>query len=362
MLKHNTLKSGVYILRFPNGDYYGGRATNFQARWGSHFCYLRAGEHHNLHVQRVFTKYGDFIPEVVSFIADRLARKQAEQAWLDEYYGKAGCLNIDPSAEGDFGGTIWITDGTKNQRLLPEAAAPLLESGTWQTGKTLKPGTVYKNKGQPLTPAQIAGNKVAGEKRKGRVRSPEAIAKTAVGNRGRKNTPKGLANLQAAGEKRRGQKRDPEVVAQIAEKHRGNRHTDEAKAKMSEAKRGKPFIRSESGQASYREKRAGRVWAHNGEEELQLPAGEVDSYLGRGWVVGRKKRKPLSEEALANIRAAGEKRRGRKRDPEVIARIWEGNKKTKNSPEATERRIRKAQERVALLIGEEHAVLGALTE
>lgn len=117
-------------------------------------------------------------------------------------------------------GRVWITDGSKNQRLFLADAAPLLDSGLWRPGKTLKPGTVYKNKGHPQTAAQIAANKAGADKRRGRPRSQEAIKKTAEGNRGRKNSPDGLANLRAAGEKRRGRKRDPEVVARIQETKR----------------------------------------------------------------------------------------------------------------------------------------------
>lgn len=114
-------------------------------------------------------------------------------------------------------GRVWITDGTKNQRLFPDVAAPFLESGTWQPGKTLKPGTVYKNKGRAPTPEQLEAWQAGADKRKGRARSQEAVEKTAAANKGRKNGPEALENMKAAGLLRRGRKRDLDVVARIQE-------------------------------------------------------------------------------------------------------------------------------------------------
>lgn len=54
------IKSGIYaILNLLNGKRYVGSAVNLEGRWRKHFCALRKGTHHNIHLQRAFQKYGE---------------------------------------------------------------------------------------------------------------------------------------------------------------------------------------------------------------------------------------------------------------------------------------------------------------
>lgn len=52
-------KSGIYrIVNSENGKMYIGSAVDLSGRKRSHFSTLRKGEHHNMHLQRAFNKYG----------------------------------------------------------------------------------------------------------------------------------------------------------------------------------------------------------------------------------------------------------------------------------------------------------------
>lgn len=52
-------RSGVYaITNAVNGKRYIGSAVNFHARWGKHLSQFRRGVHHNVRLQRAWSKYG----------------------------------------------------------------------------------------------------------------------------------------------------------------------------------------------------------------------------------------------------------------------------------------------------------------
>ena len=93
---------GLYLIRFSDTHYYGGRAVNFRARWRRHLNSLEAGTHHP-YIQNVWNKYGRFEPEVLEVIPDIEDMKKAEQVWLDENYGEPGCLNSNPFCHGGNG-------------------------------------------------------------------------------------------------------------------------------------------------------------------------------------------------------------------------------------------------------------------
>jgi len=102
MLPNDTpTTGGLYLLRFPNGDYYGGRSQNIRSRCHLHSSQLRNGTHANPWMQRVYDKYGQPAIEVLSAIPQKEARVLAEQAWLDENVGRPGCLNLSRSADSN---------------------------------------------------------------------------------------------------------------------------------------------------------------------------------------------------------------------------------------------------------------------
>lgn len=103
MPSHSTLPEtcgGLYIIWLSDTHYYGGRTSNFKGRCGKHLRLLEEGRHVNAHAQHVFNLYRRFDVEILEVIDDKAARIPAEQAWLDEHWGKPGCLNLSKKADG----------------------------------------------------------------------------------------------------------------------------------------------------------------------------------------------------------------------------------------------------------------------
>lgn len=99
MLHKDTRKSGLYILHFPSGHYYGGRSHNIRQRWHLHTSQLRRGVHPNRWMQHVYDKYGPPTVDVLLLIASSDGRVRAEQAWLDVHVGEPWCVNVSKSAD-----------------------------------------------------------------------------------------------------------------------------------------------------------------------------------------------------------------------------------------------------------------------
>ncbi len=91
---------GIYLIRLSDKHYYGGRSRNIQGRASTHLAKLQEGTHGNLHMQRVFDNYGIFQVEVLKEVSSVEEQISTEQEWLDENFGKPGCLNISLSATG----------------------------------------------------------------------------------------------------------------------------------------------------------------------------------------------------------------------------------------------------------------------
>jgi hypothetical protein len=105
MLTQSTppLGGGLYVIWLSDTHYYGGRAVSFLARWRRHLRRLRRGDHPNAHMQSVFNLHGRFDPEIITSCSGHEAQVEVEQAWLDEHYGKTGCLNMNPYTHGGNG-------------------------------------------------------------------------------------------------------------------------------------------------------------------------------------------------------------------------------------------------------------------
>lgn len=91
---------GLYLLWLSDSHYYGGRARCFNERWQGHLKALRQGRHCNLWMQRLYNIHGMFEPEVCLELPTGGDHQAAEQAWIDENYGKPGCVNLSRAADG----------------------------------------------------------------------------------------------------------------------------------------------------------------------------------------------------------------------------------------------------------------------
>jgi len=107
--------SGIYkISCVANGKYYYGSAVWIDRRCGAHRTFLRYNKHINPIMQSVWNKHGErsflFELECECSLEDLLP---LEQAYLDEYWGKPGCMNIAKFATGGMAGLKW----TESQKL-----------------------------------------------------------------------------------------------------------------------------------------------------------------------------------------------------------------------------------------------------
>ena len=100
--------SGIYrIVCVKNGRYYFGSSKDIQKRWSWHRYALRRGNHHNIHLQRTYDKYGEeeFRFELVEMVSkDKLV--SVEQLYLVEHVGKSNCFNIATNANGGVGNVL----------------------------------------------------------------------------------------------------------------------------------------------------------------------------------------------------------------------------------------------------------------
>ena len=105
--------SGVYqILCIPTGKLYVGSAVDLRQRWEQHRHRLRRGNHHNIHLQNAWDKYGEarFEFSVLEFV-DPSDLLRAEEARID----RTGC------ADRNIGFNIYETAGSEPQGILPRA-------------------------------------------------------------------------------------------------------------------------------------------------------------------------------------------------------------------------------------------------
>lgn len=95
--------SGIYkIICTANGKIYVGSAKNLRERWRKHRIMLRKGDHHSIHLQNAWNKYGElaFTFEVIELVMP-WSRIDREQYWLDKLkpYNKKNGFNIAKNAE-----------------------------------------------------------------------------------------------------------------------------------------------------------------------------------------------------------------------------------------------------------------------
>lgn len=97
--------SGIYaVLNLLNGKRYIGSAVNLERRWRCHFCALRRGNHHNIHLQRAFRKYGEaaFGWIVLEYVGDLETLELRENLYLGIFPSKLK-YNMCPAAGSSLG-------------------------------------------------------------------------------------------------------------------------------------------------------------------------------------------------------------------------------------------------------------------
>ncbi len=96
---------GIYkVINVVSNKFYVGSAEDFVKRKRTHWWRLRAGHHHNKHLQASWDKYGEaaFVFAIVVEVPEDADLMALEREWLNEHYGKPYCYNAaaDPVAFG----------------------------------------------------------------------------------------------------------------------------------------------------------------------------------------------------------------------------------------------------------------------
>lgn len=91
---------GIYQIRnLKNNKIYIGSAKDLKHRKYEHFRDLKSNTHHNKYLMYSFKLHGkeNFIFEVIEFCSIE-EKYKIEQYWIDKFYGRENCYNINPIA------------------------------------------------------------------------------------------------------------------------------------------------------------------------------------------------------------------------------------------------------------------------
>jgi len=114
-LPWSKLQPGIYCLVFPSGHYYVGQSNRLRYRYAAHLGLLRQGTHPNPRMQSVYAQYGAPALRVECLCAVR-DLDQAEQIFLDEYFGRKLCLNLSSDAAAPARGRVISLAERENKR------------------------------------------------------------------------------------------------------------------------------------------------------------------------------------------------------------------------------------------------------
>lgn len=95
------------IKNIKNSKFYVGRTFNIDKRWNNHRNLLRKNQHHCLHLQRAWNKYGEenFVFNVIEVFNNHSKEenlylvKEKEQEYLDKYFSTGLIYNSSVSSE-----------------------------------------------------------------------------------------------------------------------------------------------------------------------------------------------------------------------------------------------------------------------
>ena len=176
------MNSGVYKLFWTTCNYYYyGQAVNFKKRESIHLAHLKKGAHHSIKLQNVYNKYGFPKMEIIE-TCDLDKLNEREQHYLDMFFGKKECCNIQPSARSSLG--VKRREETKRKLSASKTGVPSPRKGIFgvvkQTEATkLKHSTNNKGKGNPFYGKKHSAEVV--QKIKLRTSTPESI-KVSINN------------------------------------------------------------------------------------------------------------------------------------------------------------------------------------
>jgi group I intron endonuclease len=267
----HSASGGIYQIKNTNNNkVYIGSASEFRNRWSQHKKELLLGKHGNKHLQSAYNIDG---PDVWHFtvlevvVAEtketgKIARKAAEQVWIDKHYGPE-CYNIkskaavsradvpskDPAKTSakmsKSGKKAWADRAPEvNEKIIAAIRAGHVEWRKTPAYLEFIENRVFSPEGLEALRVANLGNKHC----LGRVCSEEnklALSERSIGNTWAANpSEETREKIAAAGRKKKGIKHTPEHRAanSAASKRRIRKpHSEEAKANMrAAAKNRKP--------------------------------------------------------------------------------------------------------------------------
>ncbi len=203
---------GVYEV-WCGPYFYQGSSKNIESRWAIHRRDLMAGKHYNPKFQRAFNKYG-WTDEAILVECGVHARFQWEQDYIDANWGDEKYLNVNPRA---WGGRV---PGFKQPPHVREAIAEANKRRKWSDES--------KDKMRSTRSGWTAEQKdeyheklVRRQKESWALRPPSEV---------QQERARTLGNRE----------RTPEEVEFLRGLRKGVTHTSETRAKLSNAKLGKP--------------------------------------------------------------------------------------------------------------------------
>lgn len=264
------MNSGIYeIVNLVNGKRYVGSAKDFVKRWNGHRAQLRAGRHHNRHLQASWAKHG-----ADSFSFNRLLVCSPENLLMYEQIAidaTAPEFNIERIAGNSLGcirtpeTRAKISAKAKGRKVPPRSAEYRAKISAAHKGRKLpewqlqalqagraKRGYTDETR-EALSKAMLAQYESGSRARE---KSQEVREKISAALTGRHPTEEARANQAAA---QRGKKRGPykpwsdEARARHASAMvgainpmQGRKHSDETRARMSEAQQRNASLRKKA--------------------------------------------------------------------------------------------------------------------
>ena len=236
---------GVYSIQNKiNGKVYVGSTNNFAWRWRQHQSALRRKDHHNIHLQRAWDKYG---PEAFEFQILLIYSGKGLAEWKGEIIALVGACdpqcgyNMDPIVEGRRVVSVETRQKIRNALLGRRNGPPSQETrdkiSKTHMGMTASVETRAKigasSKGRV---ASDSTRKKMSLSRIGIPRSDETKARISASRKGITNSAETRAKISASS---KGKVIGPETRAKMSASHKGKSPTPEARAKSSATQKGK---------------------------------------------------------------------------------------------------------------------------
>ena len=102
--------SSIYAILMNDRVLYVGQATKFVNRKHHHLTMLRKGKHANIHLQRLYDKYGEFRFELLERGIDRAKASRRERYWIERLVPECNMVRV-------FDEDSWLFSESRNKAI-----------------------------------------------------------------------------------------------------------------------------------------------------------------------------------------------------------------------------------------------------